>query len=159
MKKLNKAMITCIGSIVLVLTLAVGCSSSNTTSSELDTTQFLTEQGKESIENCNKFEYIEITDWNAIMGEYKDKKVKISGTVESLHYNEKLTKFLLNVESNNTALPIEIKIPSQNINIQFAEGDTITVKGRFDGSVTKDLEDGKTFSYWTISAYVLENIK
>ena len=66
-----------------------------------------------------------------------------------------MTKFLLNIKDNNTPFPVEIKIPSSNIDVEFKEGDTITVNGRFEGSMT-DEYNGEKFSYWTISAYYLE---
>ena len=46
-------------------------------------------------------------------------------------------KFLLNVKDNNTPFPVEIKIPSSNIDVEFKEGDTITVTEKLNGEVIK----------------------
>lgn len=119
------------------------------------TTQYLTDQGKQAIKNSKEYDYKVITEWTPLMSDYIDNKVKVSGTVEKLHLDNTMTKFLLNVKDNNTPFPVEVKIPSSNIDVEFKEGDTITVNGRFEGSIT-DEYNGEKFSYWTISAYYLE---
>ena len=119
------------------------------------TTQYLTDQGKQAIKNSKEYDYKVITEWTPLMSDYIDNKVKVSGTVEQLYLDNTMTKFLLNIKDNNTPFPVEIKIPSSNIDVEFKEGDTITVNGRFEGPMT-DEYNGKKFSYWTISAYYLE---
>ena len=126
-----------------------------TVKEEKYTTQYLTDQGKQAIKNSKEYDYKVITEWTPLMSDYIDNKVKVSGTVEQLHLDNTMTKFLLNIKDNNTPFPVEIKIPSSNIDVEFKEGDTITVNGRFEGSMT-DEYNGEKFSYWTISAYYLE---
>ena len=153
---MNKKIISLLTSGLLVSSLMVGCSSTDTDKDNSKyTTQYLTEQGKEAVKNCKEDDYIEITEWTPLMSNYLDTKVKVIGTVKSLHLNDKMTKFLLDVEDNNTPFPLEVKIPGFNIDVEFKEGDTITVNGRFGGLET-DEYNGEKFSYWTISAYYLE---
>ena len=153
---MNKKIISILTTGLLVSSLMVGCSSTDTDKDNSKyTTQYLTEQGKEAVKNCKEDDYIEITEWTPLMSNYLDTKVKVIGTVKSLHLNDKMTKFLLDVEDNNTPFPLEVKIPGFNIDVEFKEGDTITVNGRFGGLET-DEYNGEKFSYWTISAYYLE---
>ena len=165
----NKFKAQCVGVIVLSLVL-IGLCSGNTdkttatetsstkqeeTVEEKYTTQYLTDQGKQAIKNSKEYDYKVITEWTPLMSDYIDNKVKVSGTVEQLYLDNTMTKFLLNIKDNNTPFPVEIKIPSSNIDVEFKEGDTITVNGRFEGSITEEY-NGEKFSYWTISAYYLE---
>ena len=166
----NKFKAECAGIIILSLVL-IGIYSGNadttnttetstvkqeeTVNEEKYTTQYLTDQGKQAIKNSKEYDYKVITEWTPLMSDYIDNKVKVSGTVEQLHLDNTMTKFLLNIKDNNTPFPVEIKIPSSNIDVEFKEGDTITVNGRFEGSMT-DEYNGEKFSYWTISAYYLE---
>ena len=159
---MNKKLISILSASILAGSLMVGCSSSNTNNKtessikeEKYTTQYLTDQGKQAIKNSKEYDYKVITEWTPLMSDYIDNKVKVSGTVEQLYLDNTMTKFLLNIKDNNTPFPVEIKIPSSNIDVEFKEGDTITVNGRFEGSMT-DEYNGEKFSYWTISAYYLE---
>lgn len=157
---MNKKLMSLVVSGLLVGSLMVGCSSSNTGNEKEEkyTTQYLTDQGKQAIKNSKEGDYKEITEWTPLMSDYIDNKVKVSGTVEGLHLDEKMITFILNIEDNNTPFPVEIKIPSSNVDVEFKEGDTITVNGRFEGLMI-DEYNGEKFSYWTISAYYLENSK
>ena len=157
---MNKKLMSLVVSGLLVGSLMVGCSSSNTGNKKEEkyTTQYLTDQGKQAIKNSKEGDYKEITEWTPLMSDYIDNKVKVSGTVEGLHLDEKMITFILNIEDNNTPFPVEIKIPSSNVDVEFKEGDTITVNGRFEGLMT-DEYNGEKLSYWTISAYYLENSK
>ena len=159
---MNKKLMSLVISGLLVGSLMVGCSSSdpnNKTESSIKeekyTTQYLTDQGKQAIKNSKEYDYKVITEWTPLMSDYIDNKVKVSGTVEKLHLDNTMAKFLLNIKDNNTPFPVEIKIPSSNIDVEFKEGGTITVNGRFEGSRTEEY-NGEKFSYSTISAYYLE---
>ena len=154
---MNKKLISLVVSGLLAGSLMVGCSSSNTNNKKEEkyTTQYLTDQGKQAIKNSKEGDYKAITEWTPLMSDYIDNKVKVSGTVEQLHLDETTITFILNIEDNNTPFPVEIKIPSSNVDVEFKEGDTITVNGRFEGSRTEEY-NGENFSYWTISAYYLE---
>ena len=57
---------------------------------------------------------------------------------------------------NNTPYSLKVVIPSNMVNVEFKEGDTITVYGRFAGFVTKTYK-GKSASCWQISAYFIES--
>lgn len=154
---MNKKLISILSVSILAGSLMVGCSSSNTNNEKEEkyTTQYLTDQGKQAIKNSKEYDYKAITEWTPLMSDYIDNKVKVSGTVEQLYLDNTIAKFILNIKDNNTPFPVEIKIPSSNIDVEFKEGDTITVNGRFEGSIA-DEYNGEKFSYWTISAYYLE---
>ena len=85
----------------------------------------------------------------------EDKKIKICGDAKDIDIDESTLEMYLEVK-NNTPYPLKVVMPSNMVNAEFKEGDTITVYGRFAGLVTKTYK-GKSASCWQISAYFIEN--
>ena len=99
---MNRKLMSLVISGLLVGGLMIGCSSSNTNNKtessikeEKYTTQYLTDQGKQAIKNSKEYDYKVITEWTPLMSDYIDNKVKVSGTVEKLHLDNTMAKFLL----------------------------------------------------------------
>lgn len=145
-KKIRTLLLTCILSISMV-----GCS-------EFDSTKYLDETGKQSLEMTRKSdkEYVKIDKLNGIGFEYKNKYVVATGVVNDIpDIQDNTMTIWLDIECNNSQYPVRICIPKNMVDIEFTEGDTISVYGRFAGLIEKN-KDNDNIGYFQINAYFLE---
>ena len=145
-----------LGIVLVVVMLMVACDGGESTEEKLSTTQYLTNDGKQAVEMCREYEYTKLDMNDPWLTNYEDEKVEITGTVDGLWLREKGCSFILEVEDNHSAYPLKVYIPSTNVDIEFEDGEEITVKGRFCGIITEEGDGGKPFDYCQINAYVLE---
>lgn len=129
----------------------VACSSTGSS-----TTQYFDTSNEEVLEKNKNFDYEEVTELETFSASsLEDKKIKICGDAKDIDLDESTLEMYLEVK-NNTPYSLKVVIPSNMVNVEFKEGDTITVYGRFAGLVTKTYK-GKSASCWQISAYFIEN--
>lgn len=146
MKKLLSLILT-----VVICASLVACSSNGAS-----TTQYFDTSNEEVLEKNKNFDYEEVTELETFSASsLEDKKIKIYGDARDIDINESTLEMYLEVK-NNTPYPLKVVMPSNMVNAEFKEGDTITVYGRFAGLVTKTYK-GKSASCWQISAYFIEN--
>lgn len=132
-------------SLVVSLMLAigmVGCSSKD----KPYTTQYLTEQGKQSVENFkeDKSEYRELTE----LDDYTEKGlVKLTIVVKDIDIDKKNVEIDIDYDKTdidwNTQNFVRVIFPSFTVNQEFKRGDTITIYGRYNGITSKTFDLGE----------------
>lgn len=132
------------------------CASLVACSSTSNTAQYFDTNNEEILKNNKNFDYEEVTELETFSASsLEDKKIKICGNAKDIDIDESTLEMYLEVK-NNTPYSLKVVIPSNMVNVEFKEGDTITVYGRFAGLVTKTYK-GKSASCWQISAYFIES--
>ena len=135
MKKVFKI---CLGFLVLCI-IAGMFSSGGSDSEEPYTTKYLTEQGQEGANRFreNKAEYKEVTHIGFGSDLKEDDLVKMTVVVDDIDIDEKTTYIGFDYDKTdiqfNTTTPVGIFFPSIGVDVEFKEGDTITVYGRYNG--------------------------
>lgn len=143
--KINKKGISVLLSGILMSGMLVGCSS------EIDTTEGLTDLGKENIarykEEMNFDKLDEITFDCSNDKDY----IKIVGKVDKIgNETDTVWKICLHAK-NSTPYPLYIMIPKHLVDVKFKENDTITVYGRLQGLLERN-----GINCWVISGYYIE---
>jgi hypothetical protein len=129
----------------------VACSSTGSS-----TAQYFDTSNEEVLEKNKNFDYEEVTELETFSASsLEDKKIKICGDAKDIDIDESTLEMYLEVK-NNTPYSLKVVIPSNMVNVELKEGDTITVYGRFAGLVTKTYK-GKSANCWQISAYFIES--
>ena len=156
---MNKKIISLLSTGLLVSSLMVGCSSSeeikeddNTKveeNTELDTTKYFNDEGKEILEKNNKYDYEVIENFEpASAWRYEDKKIQIAGKAAVIKDEPTKNTFEIHLVNNDNI--IYVFIPKFLVNVNFKENDVITVKGVYRGL---ENHDGYEFQ---INGYIIE---
>lgn len=160
---MKKRIVSLLLGVIMCISL-IGCSSedteineeSNTEVIELTTSKYLTDEGKEAVENFkknNEYKVVDSIEYSTPT-ELKDETIQLTGEVSSLTYDEKTVEMFLDVEDNNTVYPIRVYLPAIGVDVEIKDGDKISVSGRLSG--IKNIGETEVIH---ISGHFIEKIK
>ena len=126
-------------------------------STELDTTKYFTDEGKEILEKNNKHDYEVIENFEPSSAwRYEDKKIQVTGKVAVIKDDPTKNTFEIHLVNNDNI--IYVFIPKFLVNVNFKENDVITVKGVYRGLENHDGYEFQINGYIEIRQKNLKNL-
>ena len=159
LKKIGKGIGITFILFIIICIIGISCDSDTNEESKVsyDVESSITDEGKEIIKNCKNHEYkeVEINDMEA----WNKECVKFKCVIDEIYEDDaEPTEPYYELISWNTNNPYTLKIyvPKKCVDINFNEGDEITIYGRYNGVRSIRSDENERYEYYHVTAFYLE---
>ena len=160
LKKIGKGIGITFILFIIICIIGISCDSDTNEESKVsyDVESSITDEGKEIIKNCKNHEYkeVEINDmeaWNKECVKFRCVIDKICA-IEDDKFEHKYYKLI--AWSTNNPYPLKIYVFKDCVDINFNEGDEITIYGRYNGVRSIRSDENERYEYYHVTAFYLE---